>query len=119
VSEERRVRLFRNGRNPLRIPREWELDADEAILRSEDGVLTIRPLPREGLCRGWRRSGHWTSRCPRSVTTTSGRSTSPSADVGRYLLDTDTLSWLVREPAGAVARRVAAAGEGDDAHRGW
>lgn len=31
--------------------------------------------------------------------------------MNRYLLDTDTLSWLVRDPAGAVARRVRAAGE--------
>jgi tRNA(fMet)-specific endonuclease VapC len=31
--------------------------------------------------------------------------------VTRYLLDTDTLSWLVRDPAGAVARHLAAAGE--------
>jgi len=38
VPAERRVRLFRNGRNQaLRIPREWELDADEALVRSEDG----------------------------------------------------------------------------------
>ena len=29
----------------------------------------------------------------------------------RYLLDTDTLSSLVRDPAGAVARRIAAVGE--------
>ena len=50
VPEERRVRLFRNGRNQaLRIPREWELDADEALLRREDGVLTVAPVPREGL----------------------------------------------------------------------
>ncbi len=50
VSEERRVHLFRNGRNQaLRIPREWELDADEALLRREDGVLTVVPVPREGL----------------------------------------------------------------------
>jgi tRNA(fMet)-specific endonuclease VapC len=31
--------------------------------------------------------------------------------VTRYLLDTDTLSVLVREPAGAVARRIAEVGE--------
>ena len=50
VPEERRVHLFRNGRNQaLRIPREWEFDADEALLRREDGVLTVVPLPREGL----------------------------------------------------------------------
>jgi antitoxin VapB len=50
VPEERRVHLFRNGRNQaLRIPREWELDADEALLRREDGVLTVVPVPRAGL----------------------------------------------------------------------
>jgi antitoxin VapB len=50
MPEERRVHLFRNGRNQaLRIPREWEFDADEALLRLEDGVLTVRPVAREGL----------------------------------------------------------------------
>lgn len=50
MGEERRVRLFRNGRNQaLRIPREWELDADEALVRRDDDVLTVRPVPREGL----------------------------------------------------------------------
>ena len=50
MSEERRVNLFRNGRNQaLRIPREWEFDADEALLRLEDGVLSVRPVQREGL----------------------------------------------------------------------
>ena len=29
----------------------------------------------------------------------------------RYLLDSDTLSWLVRDPAGAVARHAATVGE--------
>ncbi len=42
---ERRVRLFRNGRNQaLRIPREFELDADEAILRKEGDCLVIEPV---------------------------------------------------------------------------
>ena len=30
--------------------------------------------------------------------------------MARYLLDTDTLSWLMREPAGAIARRIAEVG---------
>lgn len=47
---ERHVRLFRNGRNQaLRIPREFELDADEAILRREEGRLVIEPLPKKRL----------------------------------------------------------------------
>ena len=33
---ERHVRLFRNGRNQaLRIPREFELEGEEAIIRKE------------------------------------------------------------------------------------
>lgn len=44
---ERHVRLFRNGRNQaLRIPREFELEADEAILRKEGDRLIIEPVRR-------------------------------------------------------------------------
>lgn len=43
----RRVRLFRNGRNQaVRIPREFELEGDEAILRREGDRLVIEPLHR-------------------------------------------------------------------------
>lgn len=36
INEERGVRLFRNGRNQaVRIPREFELEGDEAIMRRE------------------------------------------------------------------------------------
>ena len=42
---ERHVRLFRNGRNQaVRIPREFELDAQDAIMRREDGCLVIEPV---------------------------------------------------------------------------
>lgn len=42
---ERHVRLFRNGRNQaLRIPREFELDGDEAILRKEGDRLIVEPV---------------------------------------------------------------------------
>jgi antitoxin VapB len=44
---ERHVRLFRNGRNQaLRIPRELELDADEAIIRRDGARLIIEPMQR-------------------------------------------------------------------------
>ena len=46
----RHVRLFRNGRNQaLRIPREFELDGDEAILRREGDHLVIEPVRAGGL----------------------------------------------------------------------
>lgn len=47
---ERHVRLFRNGRNQaVRIPREFELDAQEAILRQEGDRLVIEPVRKRGL----------------------------------------------------------------------
>jgi len=45
IEPERHVRLFRNGRNQaLRIPREFELEGDEAILRKEGDRLVIEPV---------------------------------------------------------------------------
>ena len=42
---ERHVRLFRNGRNQaLRIPREFELEGDEAIVRKEGERLIVEPV---------------------------------------------------------------------------
>ena len=46
-ADERHVRLFRNGRNQaLRIPREFELEGDEAILRKDGDRLIIEPVRR-------------------------------------------------------------------------
>ena len=47
MSAERHVKLFRNGRNQaIRIPREFELPGNEAIMRKEGGRLVIEPAPR-------------------------------------------------------------------------
>lgn len=47
---ERHVRLFRNGRNQaVRIPREFELDASEVIMRQEGGRLVLEPVRSAGL----------------------------------------------------------------------
>ena len=44
MSAERRVKLFKNGRNQaVRIPREFELPGDEAILYKEGERLIIEP----------------------------------------------------------------------------
>jgi antitoxin VapB len=43
-------RLFKNGRNQaVRIPREFELPGDEAIMRKEGERLIIEPVPRRSL----------------------------------------------------------------------
>lgn len=47
---ERHVRLFRNGRNQaIRIPREFELPGDEAIMRRDGPRLIIEPVPPRSL----------------------------------------------------------------------
>lgn len=50
MQAERHVRVFRNGRNQaIRIPREFELDADEAIIHREGDRLIIEPVRRKRL----------------------------------------------------------------------
>ncbi|UFP97094.1 antitoxin [Gloeobacter morelensis] len=50
MQHERRVRLFRNGRNQaLRIPREFELPGNEAIVRKEGDRLIVEPVQRRSL----------------------------------------------------------------------
>ncbi len=45
ATSERHVRLFRNGRNQaLRIPREFELEGEEALIRKEGDRLIVEPI---------------------------------------------------------------------------
>jgi antitoxin VapB len=46
MSAHRNVKLFRNGRNQaVRIPREFELPGDEAIMRREGDRLVLESVP--------------------------------------------------------------------------
>jgi antitoxin VapB len=50
MSPERHVKLFKNGRNQaVRIPREFELPGEDAIMRKEGGRLIIEPAPPKSL----------------------------------------------------------------------
>jgi antitoxin VapB len=50
VSLERHVKLFKNGRNQaVRIPREFELPGEDAIMRKEGDRLIIEPTPPKSL----------------------------------------------------------------------
>jgi antitoxin VapB len=50
MSEQRHVRLFRNGRNQaVRIPVEFELPGDEAIMHRDGDRLVIEPVRKRGL----------------------------------------------------------------------
>lgn len=47
---ERRVRLFKNGRNQaVRIPREFELPGEDAIMRKEGDRIVIEPAAPQSL----------------------------------------------------------------------
>jgi antitoxin VapB len=47
---ERHVKLFKNGRNQaVRIPREFELPGDEAVMRKEGDRLIIEVAPPKSL----------------------------------------------------------------------
>lgn len=47
---ERHVKLFKNGRSQaVRIPREFELPGEDAIMRKENGRLIIEPAPPRSL----------------------------------------------------------------------
>jgi len=49
-SATRRVKLFTNGRNQaVRIPREFELPGEDAIMRKEGDRLIIEPVPPRSL----------------------------------------------------------------------
>jgi len=50
MSEQRHVRLFRNGRNQaVRIPVEFELPGSEAIMHRDGERLVIEPVRKRGL----------------------------------------------------------------------
>jgi len=50
VTAERHVKLFRNGRNQaVRIPREFELPGEDAIVRKEGTRLIVEPAPPKSL----------------------------------------------------------------------
>ncbi len=47
---QRHVRLFRNGRNQaIRIPREFELEGEEALIHKEGDRLIVEPIRKGSL----------------------------------------------------------------------
>ncbi len=50
MAEHRHVKIFRNGRNQaVRIPVEFELPGDEAIMHRDGDRLVIEPVRKRGL----------------------------------------------------------------------
>jgi antitoxin VapB len=50
IMVERHVKLFKNGRNQaVRIPREFELPGEDAIIRKDGNRLILEPAPPQSL----------------------------------------------------------------------
>ena len=73
---ERHVKLFKNGRNQaVRIPREFELPGEDAIMRKEGDRLIISRLPKGSRCLNSSMSGSpWMRNSPKSKTCHPSRS---------------------------------------------
>jgi antitoxin VapB len=108
VDSGRPVKLFKNGRNQaVRIPREFELPGDEAVMRKEGARLIIELKPAKSLLavlQGLK---------PISEDFAPVADLPPQAGrpLMRYLLDTNIVSDLVRSPQGQVAQKTRRVGE--------
>jgi len=64
----RHIRFFRNGRNQaIRIPREFEVDAEEAIIRRENDRLVSSRSEEKGCLPRFRRCTRWMVTYPISI----------------------------------------------------
>ena len=101
VIHERHVKLFKNGRNQaVRIPREFELPGEDAIMRKEGDRLIIEPTPPKSLLA--------------LLTTLSplDEDFPPIPELAldpvdlRSLLETNVVCDLIGNPQGRVARHI-------------
>lgn len=54
MSEERLVKIFRNGRNrAVRIPKEFDFLGDDAVMRKEGNTLVIEPVNNISSLKEW------------------------------------------------------------------
>ena len=104
MSNQRRVRLFRNGRNQaVRIPVEFELPGNEAIMHRDGDRLVIEPVRKRSLIallKSMTPAGEEFPAAGRS------RAGAGACAVMRYRLDTNILSDLIRNPQGKAVWRI-------------
>jgi tRNA(fMet)-specific endonuclease VapC len=107
VVPERHVKLFKNGRNQaVRIPREFELPGEDAIMRKEGERLIIEPTPPKSLL------ALLATLAPLDEDFPPIPDSAPDpVSFERYLLDTNVVSDLIRNPQGRVAEHIRKVGE--------
>ena len=99
MSIERHVKLFKYGRNQaVRIRREFELPGEDAVIRKEGGKTDYRSCSSQIAAR---RSGDIIA-AGRGFSADFRAYSEPGRSVMRYLLDTNIVSDLVRNPQGKL-----------------
>lgn len=54
MSQERLVKVFRNGRNrAVRIPREFDFPGDDVLMRKEGNTIVIEPVAKVSSLKEW------------------------------------------------------------------
>ena len=105
---ERRVKLFKNGRNQaVRIPRGFELPGKDAVMRKEGDKLIVEPVPPKSLLGVLATLTPLDEDFPEISDLQSAR----RRTLMRYLLDTNIVSELIRNPQGRVTERIREVGE--------
>ena len=109
MTAERRVKIFKNGRNQaVRIPREFELPGEDAVMRKEGERLVIEPAAPPSLLALLRTLKPIEEDFAPIPDPRAGGRGSLSA---QFLLDTNIISDLVRDPQGRASAKIAELGE--------
>jgi antitoxin VapB len=96
MTGHRHVRLFRNGHNQaVRIPVEFELPGDEAIMHRDGDRLVIEPVRKRGLVALLKSMKPLDEDFPEIDDPVPGAG---ERALTRYLLDTNIVSDLIKNP---------------------
>jgi antitoxin VapB len=107
MPDQRHVRLFRNGRNQaVRIPVEFELPGDEAVMHRDGDRRVIEPVRKRGLLALLETMKPLDEDFPEI-----GASNLGQGVLTCYLLDTNVISDQIKNPKGKTAKRIAKVGE--------
>jgi antitoxin VapB len=109
MADQRHVKLFRNGRNQaVRIPVEFELPGDEAVMHRDGDPLVIEPPRKRGLIALLATMKPLDEDFPEIEDRPPGGG---ERVLTRYMLDTNIICDLILNPKGKAAKPIASIGE--------
>ncbi len=111
MHNERQVSLFRNGRSQaIRIPRDFELEGTKAVIRKEGDKLIIEPVRKKSLKELLAIFQCWMRIFPKWLIRLSNLKIFSKMGDFRYLLDTNIVLELVKNPQGRLAEKMLTSG---------